>query len=164
MKKVLFVQHFGGVFEHSLWVAEQASRARPFKSVQSLYNKMTALVQEAAVSDQLALLRNHPNLGANIKMTDASVKEQTGAGLTSLSEGEFNQFSTLNDAYTEKFSFPFIMAVRGKTKQEIYDQMRVRLGNDEKKEFNTALAEVFRIAGFRICDIVSEEKPSICQP
>lgn len=164
MKKVLFVQHFGGVFEHSLWVAEQASRARPFTSVQSLYNKMTAIVQGAAVSDQLALLRNHPNLGANIKMTDASVKEQTNAGLTSLSEKEFNQFSTLNDAYTEKFSFPFIVAVRGKTKQEIYEQMRARLENDEKTEFNTALAEVFRIADFRIGDIVAEEESSIYQP
>lgn len=164
MKKVMFVQHFGSVFEHSLWVAEQAVRDRPFESVQTLCDKMTAFVQEASRSDQLALLRNHPNLGANMKMTDASVKEQKAAGLASLSKEEFNQFSLLNEAYTQKFSFPFIMAVQGKTKEEICVQMKQRLQNDKETEFETALAEVFKIARFRIEDIVIQEEPSACQP
>jgi 2-oxo-4-hydroxy-4-carboxy-5-ureidoimidazoline decarboxylase len=162
MKKVSFVQHFGGVFEHSLWVAEQAVRDRPFHSVKSLYEKMASIVQESTVSDQLSLLRNHPNLGAKIKMTDASVKEQTDAGLTSMTKTEFDQFSMLNEVYTEKFAFPFIIAVRGKTKEEIYRQMEMRLQNDRDTEFDTALNEVFKIAYFRITDIVMEEESSKC--
>lgn len=162
MKKVSFVQHFGGVFEHSLWVAEQAARDRPFHSVKSLYEKMASIVQESTASDQLSLLRNHPNLGAKIKMTDASVKEQTDAGLTSMTKTEFDQFSMLNEAYTEKFAFPFIIAVRSKTKEEIYRQMEMRLQNDRDTEFDTALNEVFKIAYFRITDIVMEEESSKC--
>lgn len=163
MKRVLFVQHFGGVFEHSLWIAEQAVCNRPFESVQSLRDKMTAIVRESALSDQLALLRHHPNLGSDIRMTDASLKEQKGVGLTSLSKQEFDQFSFLNEAYTEKFAFPFILAVHGKTKAEICDQMRRRLENDQETEFQTALTEVFKIAEFRLQDIViqQETKPQV---
>ncbi|WP_407919229.1 2-oxo-4-hydroxy-4-carboxy-5-ureidoimidazoline decarboxylase [Domibacillus indicus] len=163
MKKSSFVQHFGGVYEHSLWVAERAAHSRPFSSIRSLHEQMVLIVRESSVSDQLALLRNHPNLGARIKMTDSSVKEQASAGLTALSEGEFTQFSMLNKAYTEKFDFPFIIAVRGKSKEEISMNMEKRLENDKKTEFDTALNEVFKIAHFRIRDIVAAEKePSEC--
>lgn len=162
MKKVAFIQHFGGVFEHSLWVAEQAVHNRPFSSRASLHEQMVLIVRESSNSDQLALLRNHPNLGAKIKMTDASVKEQTGAGLTSLTETEFNAFSSLNEAYIKKFDFPFIMAVRGKTKEEIYGQLKARLENDRATEFERALNEVFAIAYLRLSDLVRETEADEC--
>lgn len=155
MEKVLFVQHFGGVFEHSLWVAEQAFCGRPFHSMEHFFKKMVSAVYDASFDDQLTLLRNHPDLGAKAKMTDASTKEQKGAGLTTLSEAEYQHFLKLNKMYKNKFAFPFIMAVHGKTKEEICVQLQKRNLNDQETEFRTALNEVCKIAYFRLADLIS---------
>ena len=57
---------------------------------------------------------------------------------------------TLNDAYHEKFGFPFVMAVRGSSRVQILDAFEKRLENDYDEEFETALVEIHRIAGLRL--------------
>jgi 2-oxo-4-hydroxy-4-carboxy--5-ureidoimidazoline (OHCU) decarboxylase len=56
----------------------------------------------------------------------------------------------LNDAYKEKFGFPFVMAVRGSSCEEILELFSKRLKNNYEVEFETALAEIHKIARLRL--------------
>lgn len=153
-----FVALLGRVFEHSPWVAERAAQARPFRSRADLLEEMRAVVQRAPVDEQLALIRAHPQLGARgrsrAQLTDASAKEQRRAGLDACTDEEFSRLMQLNAAYVEKFSFPFILAVRGHTPESILRALQSRLDNDTVSERHTALSQIGLIGGYRLEDIV----------
>lgn len=153
-----FVALLGAVFEHSPWVAERAASARPFRSRAELLDAMRAVMQRASADEQLALIRAHPQLGARGRtrahLTEASAKEQRRAGLDVCTDEEFSQLMRLNAAYVEKFSFPFILAVRGHTPESILDALRNRLSNDAETERHAALSQIGSIAGYRLEDIV----------
>lgn len=154
LAKEAFVEQVGWVFEHSPWIAEQAWAQRPWASLEALHQSLVQVVRQAPKEAQLALLRAHPDLGSRARMAPASVAEQKGAGLDALSPTEFERIQALNRAYTEKFGFPFILAVRGKTKADILQAMELRLHNSPEVEFQTALEEVFKIARFRLADLL----------
>lgn len=144
-----FTNLFGEIFEHSPWIAQSAAKNRPFSTIDEPFLTMKEVVEKASYDQQLALILEHPELGKRIKMSLASIKEQQGAGLDSLSPEEFIVFSETNQAYMEKFKFPFIIAVAGKDKQTILRAMQQRLHNSLEQEFNTALNEIYKIARFR---------------
>jgi len=149
-----FVAELGAVFEHSPWVAEQAWARRPFASVNELHTAMKQSVQAAGREFQLALIRAHPDLGTRVKMAKASLEEQAGVGLDQLRPEEFEYISRLNQAYTQRFGFPFIFAIKGKTKQDVFASMEQRIHNDVATEFKTALEQIYKIALFRLIDMV----------
>ena len=153
-----FVALLGAVFEHSPWVAERAAKARPFRSRTELLDEMRSVVQRASAAEQLALIRAHPQLGARgrsrAQLTEASAKEQRRAGLDACTGEEFSRLMQLNSAYVEKFSFPFILAVRGHTPESILGALRSRLENDAQSERHAALSEIGLIGGYRLEDIV----------
>ena len=151
-----FVQALGAIFEHSPWVAEQAWQQRPFASVEALHTAMVQRVQEASREAQLDLICAHPDLGARAKMADASIKEQAGAGLNQLTADEFAQITRLNREYTGRFGFPFIFAVKGRSKLDVFASMQARLSNDAETEFVTALEQIYKIARFRLEDAIKE--------
>jgi 2-oxo-4-hydroxy-4-carboxy-5-ureidoimidazoline decarboxylase len=150
-----FVARLSGVFEHSPWVAERAARNRPFASLDEICAAMNTRVTDAAREEQLALLRAHPDLGTRAKVSPNSAKEQSGVGLDRLTAEEFDRFSRLNAAYKEKFGFPFLYAVKGSDKYAIIDAMESRVNSNWEEEFEEALRQVFRIARFRLEEIVS---------
>lgn len=152
----LFVHQLGSVFEHSPWVAENAWKRRPFHSVNWLLESMMQAVKEAPEERILALLRAHPDLASRVSMTADSSLEQQSAGLDMLTPHEFERFAELNAAYTEKHGFPFIIAVRGKTKADILDAMAERLNHTRLQERGQALLEVQRIAELRLRDRIEE--------
>ncbi|WLV24992.1 2-oxo-4-hydroxy-4-carboxy-5-ureidoimidazoline decarboxylase [Aciduricibacillus chroicocephali] len=149
-----FVDAIGSIWEHSPWVSEQAWGKRPFSSVDELFNAMETEVDEAPMQKKLDLLNAHPDLGGRVKMTDESVQEQKGAGLDQLSPEEHAEFLDLNKQYTEKFGFPFIIAVKGHNKDSIKAAMQERVKNDRDTELETALKEIYKIARFRLDDLV----------
>jgi 2-oxo-4-hydroxy-4-carboxy-5-ureidoimidazoline decarboxylase len=153
MNKEEFVEKVGWVFEHSPWVASLAWENSPFESSMSLLQTMIGIVQNADESMQLALLRAHPDLGTRLQMSEVSQKEQEGAGLDKLSKEEFEEFVSLNQSYVNKFKFPFIMAVKGQSKETILAAMKQRVHNSYEEERNIALREVYKIAEFRLNDI-----------
>src|SRR4030095_13373556 len=122
-----FVSSLGWVFERSPWVAERAWNRRPFASIEHLHEAMMAEMFAARAEEQLALLRAHPDLGARARMSDASTGEQAGAGLDSLSRADFERLHTLNASYRERFGFPFLLAVKGRSTREILDALAARL-------------------------------------
>ena len=166
MSKMEFVQHFGSVYEHSAWVAEQAYD-RTTIDVNNLADLTQALrreVDESGEDCQLVLLCAHPDLAGKAavtgELTTASTSEQAGAGLDQCTAEEFSRFKKFNDAYTLQFDFPFIMAVKGANRHLILDAFQKRLNNDRKTEFKTALEEVHKIAGFRLTAWFEEELSS----
>lgn len=157
MNRQEFIEKIGWVFEHSPWIANKTWDYRPFPSLHELYQLMVQVVKEAHMEDQLDLIRAHPDLGGKLKMTDSSVKEQKGAGLDSLTAEEYLEFAALNKAYSEKYGFPFILAVKGHTKESIYKAMKERIKASKEQEFQTALTQIFAISKFRLDDIVKLE-------
>jgi OHCU decarboxylase len=158
-----FENALGGIFEHSPWVALGAYARRPFGSLEQLQAAMVTAVEKASDEKKLELIRAHPDLGTRAKMAEASVKEQAGAGLNQLTADEYKKITALNKNYTEKFDFPFIFAVKGKTKQDIFTALEKRLSNKPEKEFKTALEQICKIARFRLQDLLggSREQKSV---
>jgi 2-oxo-4-hydroxy-4-carboxy-5-ureidoimidazoline decarboxylase len=153
-----FVQLFGSVFEHSPWVAEQAFNAGPFHSIETLHWAMVDAVRRAPRARQLALIRAHPDLAGRAAirgdLTAASSTEQAGAGLDQCTPAEFQRFRELNDRYQAKFRFPFILAVKGKSRHESLAAFEQRLAYSAEAEFNEALDQIARIARFRLDDLI----------
>ncbi|HEY9661102.1 MAG TPA: 2-oxo-4-hydroxy-4-carboxy-5-ureidoimidazoline decarboxylase, partial [Allocoleopsis sp.] len=154
MSQEEFVAVLGGVFEKTPAIAAQAWHLRPFQDGSDLAQKMLGVMWSMSDADQLSLLRAHPDLGSKVKMTDASVQEQTAAGLNQLTAEEYEQFHALNRAYQEKFGFPFIVAVKNHTKLSILDTFHQRLGNIVEVEREQALIEISHIVQFRLTELL----------
>ncbi|MDB5423163.1 MAG: uraD [Phenylobacterium sp.] len=153
-----FLARFGPVYEASPWVAEgvwPAVEDGALDDRKALAAAMRAEVDGAPREMQLALIRAHPELAGRTRMADASVKEQSGAGLDQCSPAEFEAFQRLNAAYNERFGFPFIVAVKGMARADILAAFEARLANDAETEFATAIAQIHRIAGFRLADLTA---------
>jgi 2-oxo-4-hydroxy-4-carboxy-5-ureidoimidazoline decarboxylase len=150
-----FVEAVGWVFENSPWVAERAWTRRPFETLDALHAAMTSQVAAATAEEQLALLRAHPDLGARAGMSAASTAEQADAGLDTLARPESDRLRALTGAYRDKFGFPFLFAVKGGTKQDILNALETRLAATRDAETSEALRQVYRIARFRLEDVLS---------
>ena len=156
LSKAEFLARFGPVYEASPWVAEAVwpqAKGGALDDPDVLAREMRIVVDDAPFEMKLALIRAHPELAGRAKMADASVKEQAGAGLDQCSPAEFDAFQRLNAAYNARFGFPFIVAVKGLSRADILAQFEARLANDRQTEFDTAMAQIHRIAGFRLADL-----------
>ena len=153
---VQFIEILGGIFEHSPWIPEKALGSKPFSSLNHLYKEMVNVVEAASKEQKLELIQAHPNLGDRIQMSEDSINEQKGAGLNDLTSEEYSKFISMNQQYMEKFGFPFILAVRGKNKHEIYKDMKERIHNEKEFEFETALKEIYKIALLRLEEKIDE--------
>jgi 2-oxo-4-hydroxy-4-carboxy-5-ureidoimidazoline decarboxylase len=155
-----FTTALGGIFEHSPWVAERASAARPFAGIAELHAAMMAAVRAAPEEMQLALLRAHPELAGKAairgELTPDSKLEQSRAGLNQCSPDELARLSALNAAYDAKFGFPFILAVKGYDRGGILREFARRIENDRDAEFEAALAQIARITRSRLDALLAE--------
>lgn len=148
---------FGGVYEHSPWVAEaifDAGLSSAELSADVLARQMAAVVESAGEARQLALLRAHPELAGKLavagNLTDSSRQEQQGAALDKCTPDEFARFQALNAGYGLRFGFPFIIAVRGLSRTEVLQAFEARIANTKESELRTALEQVHKIARLRL--------------
>jgi 2-oxo-4-hydroxy-4-carboxy-5-ureidoimidazoline decarboxylase len=155
-----FTTALGGIFEHSPWVAERASAARPFARIAELHDAMMAAVRAAPEDMQLALIRAHPELAGKAairgELTPESRLEQSRAGLDQCSPDELARLSALNAAYLAKFGFPFILAVKGYDGTGILREFDRRIECDRAAELETALTQIGRITRSRLDDLLTE--------
>lgn len=149
-----FVAELGSTFEHSPWIAKGAWAAGPFSSIDALHGAMLGMVRSAPLATQIAFLCGHPELAGKEAdagtMTNESVGEQASAGLNALSTGEFDELRQLNAAYLTRHAFPFIVAVRCYSKDEIFVQLRARTRHDSTAELNEALIQIGLITRLRL--------------
>ena len=145
-----FIATLGEIWEETPEIAELAWHDKPFKDIEALYRAMIDIVQNMSDREQFSLIKAHPDLGTKAKMADASVQEQAGIGLDRLSESEYERFQNLNQAYKDKFGFPFIVAVKYHTKESILEAFATRLNNTQEQEKQQALNEISKIARLRL--------------
>ncbi len=163
MEKTEFMALFGGVFEHSPWIASAVwdlGLTGRHDTATGLHQPFGGVIRQLGWEEKLALLRAHPELAMAVvgdgKLTESSEREQRGAGLDCCNSEEFSEFQKLNDSYRKKFDFPFIMAVKGCKRHHILESFRARLENTGDEEFQTAVEQVIRIGQFRIDRIFEE--------
>jgi len=160
--RAAFVAALGHLFEHSPWVAEEAWVKRPFASAEVLHAALCATMQAATPERRLALIRAHPDLAGRLaqqrQLTAASTREQTGAGLDQLTEAELAEFTRRNDAYREKFGFPFVICARLNAKAAILAAMQERRSNPPEAEHAAALGEIEKIAWLRLQDTLKSNQ------
>ena len=156
-----FVARFGGVFEHSDWIAKRAfvgELSAANDTAIGLAAALTAVFREATADERLGVLNAHPDLAGKLaqakRLTESSTSEQASAGLDALTDAERERFTELNSAYVAKFGFPFIIAVRGRSKDDILAAFETRIGNDRDTELETACRQVERIALLRLKDML----------
>ncbi|WP_421701727.1 allantoinase PuuE [Aliiroseovarius sp.] len=161
MGRAAFMEAYGGIFEHSPWVAEGVFGAElgpAHDSAGGLHNAMCRAFRRASEEARLGVLRAHPDLAGKLaqagRLTAESTSEQASAGLDMLTDTERTAFTEMNAAYVEKHGFPFIIAVRDNDKASIHAAMGRRLGNDTATEFSEACAQVERIAWYRLKDLL----------
>tara|TARA_B100000029_G_scaffold264341_1_gene260544 strand:+ start:1234 stop:1737 length:504 start_codon:yes stop_codon:yes gene_type:complete len=155
LSKSEFIKLFANIFENARWIAEELCDQKPFNSFDELSSKMLNIFENATKENQLKILNAHPDLANKTKissLTPDSLKEQTDAGLDQCTEEEFNEFKQLNNSY-RKFGFPFILAVKGKTKIEILNNLKKRISSSSKIEFNEAIKQVKKIASLRLKEL-----------
>ncbi|MEM7068990.1 MAG: 2-oxo-4-hydroxy-4-carboxy-5-ureidoimidazoline decarboxylase, partial [Pseudomonadota bacterium] len=161
MGREVFVSTFGGIFEHSAWIAEQAFDGElgpAHDTAVGLHSAMCIQFRDASAEQRLGVLNAHPDLAGKLaaakRLTAESTSEQASAGLDALTDEEREKFTSLNEAYTSKFGFPFIIAVKGLTKDQILESFETRINNSRDGEFATACNQVERIARLRLNDIL----------
>jgi OHCU decarboxylase len=157
-----FISRFGGVFEHSPFIAERAydqGLVPQTLAAATVHAGMAKVFQEASYDERLEVLRAHPDLAGKLAiaggLTEDSKNEQAGAGLDRLTPQEHERFTTLNAAYVEKNGFPFVIAVKGLSRFDILDAFEARIGNEASIEFNTACSEVEKIALLRLTALLA---------
>ena len=150
-----FIDIFGNVFEKTYWIADKTFDLKPYRNFNELLSIFFKFYESSSKEDLLKIFNAHPELAVEKKLTDDSRKEQNNANLNLCNDEEFNEFQNLNLKYRKKFGFPFIIAVKGKKKEEILENFRQRFANDTNKEFNEAKEQVKKIADFRLKEIIS---------
>ncbi len=161
MDKARFVERFGGIYEHSPWVAERAHALElgpAHDCATGLANALTRVFRSASREERLGVLRAHPDLAGKLaaarRLTAESTAEQASAGLDALTDAERARFTELNARYMEKHGFPFIIAVRDHDKAGILHAFERRLEHDSEAEFAEACRQVERIAALRLAAIL----------
>jgi 2-oxo-4-hydroxy-4-carboxy-5-ureidoimidazoline decarboxylase len=153
-----FVGTLANIFEYSPWIAEQVALARPFTGVNQLFAAMKAAVDRAAPELRLALIKAHPDLANKTQraagLTAESSAEQNSVGLDRLSDAEYEAFERVNNAYRDKFGFPYIVCVRRHTRDSILRDFERRLPNDAQTETQKSIEEICRIAALRVDQLV----------
>ena len=150
-----FIKVFANIFENARWIAEELYKQKPFKDFDELSSKIMNIFEISSKEKKLKILNDHPDLGNKAKissLTPDSLKEQKNAGLDQCTSEEFNEFKKLNGDY-RKFGFPFILAVKGKSKIEILNNFRRRVNSEPQIEFEEALKQVKKIANLRLKDL-----------
>tara|TARA_B100000965_G_scaffold392688_1_gene402530 strand:+ start:1083 stop:1586 length:504 start_codon:yes stop_codon:yes gene_type:complete len=152
LAKIEFIKVFANIFENSKWIAEELHKQRPFESFEDLSSKMILIFKVSTKEQKLEVLNKHPSLADKTKigsLTKDSLNEQTTAGLDQCSKEEFEEFKNLNIEY-KKFGFPFILAVKGKSKNQILENFKKRINSNQQKEFDEAVKQVIQIASLRL--------------
>ena len=159
MDRDTFVAEFGGIFEHSPWIANGAHALElgpTHDTATGVHSALARVFRAASQEQRLGVLTAHPDLAGKLaaagKLTAESTSEQAGAGLDMLTDEERETFQALNAQYVARHGFPFIIAVRDYDKTSILAAFHQRIENDRATEFAEACKQVERIAELRLIE------------
>lgn len=149
---------FSAIFEDTTWPIVESIQKRPFTGLVDMYIDIVNVVENSGADKQLELIKSHPQLACKTLRNDniaaISQSEQSGAGLNECTEEEAKRLATLNKEYNEKFGFPFLLAVKNASKDQIFSSIKTRMNNSKETEFQIALQQEYKIVLFRLLDKV----------
>jgi uric acid transporter len=154
-----FVARFGPLFQGPPWIAAQVAGMRPFDGLYAMRHAFHSVLFDAPPERQRDLIGTYPDIAAKVALGQGSRRDQASAGLDRLTPQEYERFDALNEAYREKFGFPFVICVRENTKETILGAFERRLDNTPVQEQMAALVEIAKIANLRLDDLVEEAPP-----
>jgi uric acid transporter len=154
-----FVARFGPLFQGPPWIAAEVAGMRPFDSLYAMRHAFHSVLFDAPAERQRELICSYPDIAAKVALGQGSRRDQASAGLDRLTPEEYERFDALNEAYREKFGFPFVICVRENTKETILGAFERRLDNTPVQEQMAALVEIAKIANLRLFDLVEDELP-----
>jgi uric acid transporter len=154
-----FTRTFSGLFQGSAWAVERAYAQRPFADTQDLRLAFQEAMFSATPDEQTSLLRAYPDLGEGPAGPE-SERDQSELGFGNLHDEDYEEFSSLNRAYHDRFGFPFIVALRNiETRDHVLQIGHERLMNSPNQERATALIEVAKIVNHRFDELVAGANP-----
>ena len=160
-----FVAALGSLFEGPPWIVAQAWPARPFSSLSHLHRALCEVMMQAPLEQQVALIEAHPDLVGRAALagtlTQASTREQASAGLDRLSPEEIAAFTRFNQAYRERFGFPFVICARENKKESILAGFATRLQHTRDQEIQIALGEIAKICWLRLQDTIRSDGENV---
>jgi len=159
-----FVERFGPLFQGPPWIAAEVARMRPFGSLYAMRHALHGVLFDAPPERRRELIASYPDIAAKVALGQGSRRDQASAGLNRLTAQEYERFDALNEAYREKFGFPFVICVRENTKETILAAFERRLENTPVQEKMAALVEIAKIANLRLFDLVEEDMPESAEP
>jgi uric acid transporter len=154
-----FVERFGPLFQGPPWIVEEAARLRTFDSLYAMRHALHSALFDAPPERRRALIDSYPDIAAKVALGQGSRRHQASAGLNRLTPEEYERFDALNEAYHEKFGFPFVICERENTKETILEEFERRVHNTPVQEEMAALVEIAKIANLRLFDLVEDEIP-----
>ena len=158
LSEIQFIKLFANIFENSRFIAEDLYRKKGegFNDFEDLIKKMMDIFDTTTKEQKLKILNAHPDLVDKAKtasLSSDSKNEQNSAGLDQCTEDDFKEFKKLNDLYKKKYNFPFILAVKGKNKNEILDNFKKRISFNPEIEFDEATKQVKQISSLRLKEL-----------
>jgi 2-oxo-4-hydroxy-4-carboxy--5-ureidoimidazoline (OHCU) decarboxylase len=91
--------------------------------------------------EKVEALDAHPAIGARKLSARSAAEQGTDADATILAE-----LAYLNQVYLEKFGFRFVVFVAGRSKREVLEVLRERIGRTREEELETGCHELVAIA------------------
>ena len=162
LKENIFCEMFKNIFEHSDFITKLVQKNRPFNDKEDIIKNFLNIFDDLDKNSKINIINSHPDLGDKLKikngLTKFSQEEQAKAGLSECTDKEFDEFHNLNNMFKSKFNIPFIFAVRGKVKKEIFEEFKNRLKSDNiDQEIEKSLMQVKKIATLRINELINDE-------
>jgi OHCU decarboxylase len=158
-----FVERFGPLFQGPPWIAAEVARMRPFDSLYAMRHALHGVLFDAPAERQRELIDSYPDIAAKVALGQGSRRDQASAGLDRLTPQEYERFDALNEAYRERFGFPFVICVRENTKETILEEFERRVRNTPVQEQMAALVEIAKIANLRLYDLVEDDVPEVAE-
>ncbi|MCW2257610.1 2-oxo-4-hydroxy-4-carboxy-5-ureidoimidazoline decarboxylase [Providencia alcalifaciens] len=153
-----FKKSLSNIFEDTTWPIAFVAKQRPFTGFVNMYIDIINAVENSTPEKQLELIKSHPELACknlrNANIAALSQGEQAGSGLNQCTAAEAQELARLNKEYVEKFGFPFLLAIKNASKEQIFTSIKARMSNSKQSEFQTALQQEYKIVLFRLLDQV----------
>jgi 2-oxo-4-hydroxy-4-carboxy--5-ureidoimidazoline (OHCU) decarboxylase len=99
------------------------------------------VVASLTEDEKIEALDAHPAIGAKTLSARSAAEQGTSADPVVLSD-----LAYLNQVYEEKFGFRFVVFVAGRSKRDILEVLRERIGRTRDEELDTACRELVAIA------------------
>lgn len=157
-----FASAVAPLFEGARGFLGRLAMARPFGSVDALFERAREIAQAMPLDEQLELIDAHPRLGAPREGVSAlSFGEQGygGAGTERTPEAAGAhvgaELDRLNLAYEARFGFRYCVFVAGRSRAELLPGMTAALEADRDTEIARALDAVVDIARDRYATLTA---------